>query len=170
MRGVRIPIRLHTACGSAVVSKKDGREPQRFPPPDEWMAELSEVPLLYQPGEAWLYTLRAAGCAHHRVSGQSLPEFLAERLFQPLRMVDTGFYVPADKLERLTSYYRAGPAGGLELADGPDGQWSTPPAFPLGNGGLVGTADDGLRSVECCWLKAAPRTVASCCRPIRCAS
>ena len=126
--------------------QKDGREPQRFPPPDEWMAELSEVPLLYQPGEAWLYDTCSVlqGVLITRVSGQSLPEFLAERLFQPLRMVDTGFYVPADKLERLTSYYRAGPAGGLELADGPDGQWSTPPAFPLGNGGLVGTADDWL--------------------------
>jgi CubicO group peptidase (beta-lactamase class C family) len=126
--------------------QKDGREPQRFPPPDEWMAELSEVPLLYQPGEAWLYDTCSVlqGVLITRVSGQSLPEFLAERVFQPLGMTDTGFYVPADKLERLTSYYRAGPAGGLELADGPDGQWSTPPVFPLGNGGLVGTADDWL--------------------------
>ena len=57
-------------------------------------------------------------------------------------MVDTEFYVPADKLGRLTSYYRTGTAGRVELADGPDGQWSTPPPFPLGNGGLVGTADD----------------------------
>jgi CubicO group peptidase (beta-lactamase class C family) len=124
--------------------QKDGREPQRFPPPDEWMAELSRVPLLYQPGEEWLYDTCSVlqGVLIARVSGQSLPEFLAERVFQPLGMVDSGFYVPADKLERLTSYYRAGPAGGLELVDGPDGQWSTPPAFPLGNGGLVGTADD----------------------------
>jgi CubicO group peptidase (beta-lactamase class C family) len=126
--------------------QKDGREPQRFPPPDEWMAELAQVPLLYQPGEAWLYDTCSVlqGVLITRASGQSLPEFLAERVFQPLGMVDTGFFVPADKLERLTSYYKAGPTGGLELADGPDGQWSTPPAFPLGNGGLVGTADDWL--------------------------
>jgi CubicO group peptidase (beta-lactamase class C family) len=50
--------------------------------------------------------------------------------------------VPAGKRDRFTSYYRTGPAGGLELADRPDGQWSTLPAFPLGNGGLAGTADD----------------------------
>jgi CubicO group peptidase (beta-lactamase class C family) len=48
------------------------------------------------------------------------------------------------KRGRFTSSYRVDPAGGLELADGPDGQWSTPPAFPLGNGGLAGTADDWL--------------------------
>jgi CubicO group peptidase (beta-lactamase class C family) len=126
--------------------QKDGREPQRFPPPDEWMAELSQVPMLYQPGEAWLYDTCSVlqGVLIARVSGQSLPEFFAERVFQPLSMVDTGFFVPADRLERLTSYYKADPAGRLELADGPGGQWSTAPAFPLGNGGLVGTADDWL--------------------------
>ena len=59
-------------------------------------------------------------------------------------MADTGFSVPAEKLERLTSYYRTDSTGSLELADGTDGQWSTPPPFPLGNGGLVGTADDWL--------------------------
>ena len=126
--------------------QKDGREPQRFPPPDEWMAELSEVPLLYQPGDAWLYDTCSVlqGVLITRVSGQSLPEFLAARVFQPLGMVDTGFHVPADKRERLTSYYKAGRTGSLELANGPDGQWSRPPVFPLGNGGLAGTADDWL--------------------------
>ena len=126
--------------------QKDGREPQRFPPPDKWMAELSEVPLLYQPGDAWLYDTCSVlqGVLITRVSGQSLPEFLAARVFQPLGMVDTGFHVPAAKRERLTSYYKAGRTGSLELADGPDGQWSRPPAFPLGNGGLAGTADDWL--------------------------
>ena len=95
--------------------QKDGREPQRFPPPDEWMAELSEVPLLYQPGDAWLYDTCSVlqGVLITRVSGQSLPEFLAARVFQPLGMVDTGFHVPADKRERLTSYYKAGRTGSL---------------------------------------------------------
>jgi CubicO group peptidase (beta-lactamase class C family) len=126
--------------------QKDGREPQLFPPPDEWMAELSEVPLLYQPGEAWLYDTCSVlqGVLIARVAGQSLPEFLAERVFQPLGMVDTGFDVPANKRERLTSFYKTGRTGSLALADGPDGQWSKAPAFPLGNGGLAGTADDWL--------------------------
>jgi CubicO group peptidase (beta-lactamase class C family) len=126
--------------------QKDGREPRSFPAPDVWMAELARVPLLYQPGEAWLYDTcsNLQGVLVARVSGQSLPNFLAERVFEPLGMVDTGFEVPAAKRDRFTSYYRTSTAGGLELADGPGGQWSTLPAFPLGNGGLAGTADDWL--------------------------
>jgi len=126
--------------------QKDGREPASFPPPDAWMAELARVPLLYQPGEAWLYDTCSTlqGVLIARVCGQSLPGFLAERVFEPLGMTDTGFEVPPAKHGRFTSYYRTSPGGGLELADGPDGQWGTMPAFPLGNGGLAGTADDWL--------------------------
>jgi len=126
--------------------QKDGREPQSFPGPDVWMTGLAQVPLLYQPGEAWLYDTCSTlqGVLIARVCGQSLPDFLAERVFTPLGMSDTGFEVPDGKRDRFTSYYRANPAGGLELADGPDGQWSTLPQFPLGNGGLAGTADDWL--------------------------
>jgi len=110
------------------------------------MTGLAQVPLLYQPGEAWLYDTCSTlqGVLIARVCGQSLPDFLAERVFTPLGMSDTGFEVPDGKRDRFTSYYRANPAGGLELADGPDGQWSTLPQFPLGNGGLAGTADDWL--------------------------
>jgi CubicO group peptidase (beta-lactamase class C family) len=109
------------------------------------MAELARIPLLYQPGEAWLYDTCSTlqGVLIARVSGQSLPDFLAERVFEPLGMTDTAFEVPAAKRGRFTSFYRTSPDG-LELADGPDGQWSTVPAFPLGNGGLAGTADDWL--------------------------
>ncbi len=126
--------------------QKDGREPQSFPAPDVWMAELAQVPMLYQPSEAWLYDTCSTlqGVLIARVSGQPLPGFLAERVFAPLGMSDTGFEVPGGKRDRFTSYYRASPAGGLELADGPGGQWSALPAFPLGNGGLAGTADDWL--------------------------
>jgi CubicO group peptidase (beta-lactamase class C family) len=125
----------------------DGREVQLRPDPDEWMARLSRIPLLYQPGEAWLYDTCSdvQGVLIARVSGQPLPEFLAERLFEPLGMADTGFVVPVAKRDRFTSYYRRGPGGGLELADGPDGQWSRPPAFPAGAGGLAGTAADWCR-------------------------
>jgi CubicO group peptidase (beta-lactamase class C family) len=125
----------------------DGREVQSRPDPDEWMARLSRIPLLYQPGEAWLYDTCSdlQGVLIARVSGRPLPEFLAERLFGPLGMTDTGFVVPAAKRDRFTSYYRPGPDGGLELADAPDGQWSEPPAFPAGSGGLAGTAGDWQR-------------------------
>ncbi|MFF1492127.1 serine hydrolase domain-containing protein [Streptomyces sp. NPDC058304] len=123
--------------------KQGPPQPQQIPGPDPWMKALSGIPLLYQPGEAWLYNTCSdiLGVLIARVSGQSLPEFLAERIFEPLGMADTGFAVlPAD-LGRFTSYYRGGD-GGLELADAPHGQWSSVPAFPSGTGGLVGTADD----------------------------
>jgi CubicO group peptidase (beta-lactamase class C family) len=126
--------------------QKDGREVQSFPPPEVWMAELAQVPLLYQPGQAWLYDTCSTlqGVLIARVCGQPLPDVLAERIFAPLGMADTAFVVPEASRDRFTSFYRHGADGGLELADGPDGQWSTLPAFPLGNGGLAGTADDWL--------------------------
>jgi CubicO group peptidase (beta-lactamase class C family) len=124
--------------------QKDGREPQLPPSPDEWMAALSRIPLLYQPGEAWLYNTCSdlQGVLIARVSGQPLPAFLAERIFEPLGMVDTGFAVPGDKIDRFTGYYQADPTGGFELVDSLTGQWSTQPAFPSGAGGLVSTVDD----------------------------
>ncbi|MGN6172733.1 MAG: serine hydrolase domain-containing protein [Streptosporangiaceae bacterium] len=124
--------------------KQGPPQPQLVAAPDEWMAALSRIPLLHQPGEAWLYNTCSdiAGVLIARVSGRPLPEFLAERLFVPLGMVDTGFDVPAGKLDRFTSYYRTDPAGGLELVDAPGGQWSSLPAFPSAAGGLVSTADD----------------------------
>jgi CubicO group peptidase (beta-lactamase class C family) len=124
--------------------QKDGREIRSFPAPGMWMADLAAVPLLYQPGEAWLYDTCSTlqGVLITRVKGQSLPEFLADRLLGPLGMSDTAFEVPPAKRERFTSYYRTSGAGDLRLADAPDGQWSTPPPFPLGNGGLAGTIDD----------------------------
>ena len=126
--------------------QKDGREVQSFPAPDVWMAELAKIPLLYQPGEAWLYDTCSTlqGVLIARISGQSLPEFMAERVFGPLGMTDSAFEVPVGKRDRFTSSYRTGPDGGLELADAPDGQWSTMPAFPLGNGGLAATTGDWL--------------------------
>jgi CubicO group peptidase (beta-lactamase class C family) len=124
--------------------KQGPPQPQLVAPPDKWMAALSRIPLLHQPGEAWLYNTCSdiQGVLIARISGRPLPEFLAERLFEPLGMADTGFEVPAAKLDRFTSYYRTDPAGGLELVDAPDGQWSSLPVFPSGAGGLVSTADD----------------------------
>lgn len=117
-----------------------------LPPPDEWMQALSGVPMAYQPGEAFLYNTCSdlQGVLIARAAGRPLPEVLADRIFEPLGMADTGFEVPAAALPRLTSYYRRTNRG-LELVDAPDGQYSRPPAFPAGSGGLVSTAGDWHR-------------------------
>lgn len=125
--------------------QRDGREVQWPPAPDEWMAILAGVPLVFQPGERWLYNTCSdlQGVLIARITGRTLPEFLNERIFEPLGMVDTGFVVPAEKLSRFCGYYKA-TEDGLELADPADGQWSRVPAFPSGAGGLVSTVDDWL--------------------------
>lgn len=113
--------------------------------PDAWLAALAQVPLLHQPGEAWLYDTGSdlQGVLIARVTGRPLPEFLAERLFEPLGMADTGFAVPTAALGRFTSAYRRRDAG-LQLIDSPEGRWSSPPTFPSGSSGLVSTAADLL--------------------------
>lgn len=116
--------------------------------PDEWMRRLGRLPLIYQPGETWMYHTGSdiLGVLIARASGQSLGSFLHERIFEPLGMKDTGFYVPADKLERVPHCYRADTAtGGLTVyAEPDDPRWSRPPAFESGGAGLVSTADDLL--------------------------
>ncbi|MFJ7059580.1 serine hydrolase domain-containing protein [Streptomyces griseobrunneus] len=124
--------------------KQGPPQPQAVPAPDAWMAALSRIPLLHQPGDGWLYNTCSdiLGVLIARVADRPLPAYLAERLFEPLGMTDTGFSVEPGALDRFTGYYRAGEGGGLELVDAPDGQWSSPPAFPSGAGGLVSTVDD----------------------------
>jgi CubicO group peptidase (beta-lactamase class C family) len=79
-----------------------------------------------------------------RASGQALETFLRERLFEPLGMKDTGFSVAATQINRHAASYRTNP-GALEVYDeAKGGQWSRPPAFPSGGGGLVSTVDDYL--------------------------
>jgi CubicO group peptidase (beta-lactamase class C family) len=121
----------------------DPMDPQKADAPDTWMAQLSRVPLLHQPGEAWLYHVCAdiLGVLVARAADMPLEDFLAERLFTPLGMTDTAFSVPARKLDRFTALHRPGPDG-PELTDSPGGRWSSPPAFPSGGGGLVSTVDD----------------------------
>ena len=108
-------------------------QPQLVAAPDEWMAALSRIPLLYQPGEAWLYNTCSdiLGVLIARVSGRPLPEFLAERLFEPLGMVDTGFEVPAGKLDRFTSYYRADAGGRARAGRRPGRAVEQPAGVPL---------------------------------------
>jgi CubicO group peptidase (beta-lactamase class C family) len=79
-----------------------------------------------------------------RVAGQSFEQFLRERLFEPLGMRDTGFWVRAQDLERFASCYQAAPPGEplMLFDDARDSQWSRPPPFPSGGSGLISTLDD----------------------------
>jgi CubicO group peptidase (beta-lactamase class C family) len=122
--------------------------PSSMPAPDEWMRRLGKLPLMYQPGEQWMYNTGSdvLGVLIARASGQPLETFLRERIFEPLEMRDTGFSVPAISLDRLaTSYWTDPTSGKLTVYDKAlGGQWSRPPDFPSGAGGLVSTIDDYL--------------------------
>ncbi|GGO27635.1 serine hydrolase domain-containing protein [Microbispora bryophytorum] len=120
--------------------------PVPMPEQDEWMRRLGELPLMYQPGERWQYHISSdlLGVLVSRVTGQSFEEFLRERIFDPLGMTDTGFHVPADKIDRLPALYAPDPRTGEFLVwdEAKGGRWSEPPAFQGGGGGLVSTVDD----------------------------
>jgi len=118
------------------------------PAPDEWIRRVGTLPLVRQPGEAWMYDTPSdvLGVLIARASGQPLETFFRERIFEPLGMKDTAFSVPAAKLDRLATSYQVDPRRGtLALYDEAEGGlWSRAPAFPSGAGGLVSTADDYL--------------------------
>jgi CubicO group peptidase (beta-lactamase class C family) len=115
------------------------------------MARLGTLPLEHQPGTRWLYHVGSdvLGVLVAQAAGQDLASFLRERIFEPLGMHDTGFSVPADHLDRFGPCYGGDDgAGGLVVFDEPDGQWSRPPAFASGGGGLVSTVDDVFAFAE----------------------
>lgn len=114
--------------------------------PDEFMKRLGALPLAAQPGEQWLYHMSAEilGVLISRVTGQSLGSFLRERLFEPLGMKDTGFYVPQKDLDRLPTCYGTDMVTNklVVLDEARGGQMAQPPLFEAGAGGLVSTVDD----------------------------
>ena len=113
---------------------------------DEWLKRLSTLPLLHQPGEAWMYTNGSdlQGALVARVSGQPLDRFVAERITGPLGMKDTGFAVPPGKLDRPGAAYMAD-HGKLPLFDGiQDSRYRQVPKFPEGDSGLVSDVADLL--------------------------
>ena len=136
------------AANDLQIGMSPASQPQAMPDPDEWIRRLGTLPLMSQPGERWLYGIgsQVLSVLIARVCGQPLETFLRERIFEPLGMKDTGFSVPADKLDRLASCYIPNPTTGtLELFDGiAQSQWGHPPAFPSGATGLVSTLDDYL--------------------------
>lgn len=116
--------------------------------PDAWMARLGALPLIHQPGKRWMYDTGSdvLGVLISRATGQTLEAFFRDRIFDPLGMVDTGFHVQAHKRDRLTRCYATDHGtGALELFGEADcSDWTSPPVFESGAGGLVSTADDYL--------------------------
>src|SRR5205814_9904659 len=105
--------------------------PQAMPVPDEWLRRLGTLPLMYQPGERWLYNTGSdvLGVLIARAAGQPFDAFLRDRLFGPLGMPDTGFSVPAGAVDRFATGYRV-QGDRLVVSDEPaTGKWSRPPAF-----------------------------------------
>ncbi len=118
--------------------------PQALPPPDEWMSILGTIPLLHQPGEGFTYNTAfdILGVLVARVSGQPFADYVTDRVLRPLAMFDTGFSCLPESSDRMTTSYRHGDDGTLDVVDGPEGEWSIEPAFASGAGGYLSTAAD----------------------------
>ncbi len=122
--------------------------------PDETVADyvrrLATVPLNYQPGERWEYSRATCvvGRLVEEMSGLTLDEFFKERIFEPLGMNDTHFFLPESKLDRFVAQYAPAEGGGLTLVDAPTAESrfvKEPHVFFMGSGGLMSTAADYWR-------------------------
>ncbi|MDQ0837564.1 serine hydrolase domain-containing protein [Sphingomonas faeni] len=112
---------------------------------DGFIGALAKIPLEFSPGTAWNYSVATdvLGAVVQRVSGLPLDQFFKERIFAPLKMDDTFFQVPADKLDRLTDCYTLVAGKGRVMYDrGAESAWSRAPKLLSGGGGLVSTALD----------------------------
>jgi CubicO group peptidase (beta-lactamase class C family) len=135
--------------GSTPVDKMY-QEAQLFSAPSlqDFIERVAKLPLVYQPGEGWVYSISVdiQGYLVEKLSGKSFPDFLRERIFLPLGMKDTGFFVPAEKLDRVASIYQGDAAAATAMPK--DSGISQPPGFPSGGGGLYSTAGDYLRFAQ----------------------
>jgi CubicO group peptidase (beta-lactamase class C family) len=113
--------------------------------------KLGNVPLRYQPGERWMYSLSTDVCGAlvEALSGKRFDEYLKETILEPLAMKDTAFSVAADKLPRFAASYRRGADKRLQLLDDPQNSpFASEPRFFSGGGGLVSTIADYYRFCE----------------------
>jgi CubicO group peptidase (beta-lactamase class C family) len=120
--------------------------PTEAPNMNDWLRNLGSLPLLAQPGERWMYHVSGdvLGALIARASGRSLGTFLRERIFDPLGMKDTGFYVPPEKMDRLPTFYAPNrQTNSLDVFDDvANSAWRSEPPSESGGGGLVSTIDD----------------------------
>ena len=120
----------------------------------EFIEKLSKLPLLYQPGEGWTYSMSmdVEGYIVEKLSGQSLPDFIMDHIYKPLGMRDADFYVPANKRSRFAAVYTTGKNGELvQAAADPAGKptdYAAEPGMPSGGGGMVSTGADYYRFAD----------------------
>jgi CubicO group peptidase (beta-lactamase class C family) len=117
----------------------------------DMITRLADRPLNFHPGTRWLYSVSTDVCSRlvEVISGQTFDEYLNANLFGPLGMVDTGFAVPDDKIDRFSALYRRDRAKELTLAEDPvESRFRTMPAMLSGGGGLVSTSADYLRFAQ----------------------
>jgi len=115
---------------------------------EDMIDKLGGIPLLYQPGTRWHYSVSTdvLGYLVEKISGRRLDEFFRDRIFKLLDMRDTDFHVPVAKVERFAACYGPRPGGGLRLTDDPaTSRYLTRPSLLSGGGGLVSTARDYMR-------------------------
>jgi CubicO group peptidase (beta-lactamase class C family) len=117
----------------------------------EFLDKLAEVPLLYQPGTRWMYSLSTdiCGALVEVISGKPFDQFLQDEIFGPLGMVDTSFFVAPEKIDRFCANYQRGPDKALKLLDDPaTSTFTKNEGFKSGGGGLTGTTADYMRFCE----------------------
>lgn len=110
--------------------------------------QLAGLPLEFEPGSAWNYSVATDVCGYlvQKLADKPFAEVLHERILKPLGMVDTDFFVPADKVDRFAANYHRGRDRSLKLLDDPrSSSYLVPPLLPSGGGGLVSTAGDYLK-------------------------
>jgi len=116
----------------------------------EFVASLGDLPLEFQPGTMWRYSpligFDVLGRVVEVVSGLSYDKYLKERIFDPLGMKDTAFYVPPERRNRLVTLYRRTPGGQLEKSPNQEALMSQ--TYFSGAGGLTSTAEDYLQFAQ----------------------
>jgi CubicO group peptidase (beta-lactamase class C family) len=117
---------------------------------EQFVAAVADLPLLASPGTVWNYSVSTdvLGRIVEVASGSSFDVFLHDRIFEPLGMDDTAFWVPEEKRGRFMNHYAGSPEG-LQLVDSAvDGDYSVKPGFLSGGGGLVSTTSDYIRFAQ----------------------
>ena len=137
-----------TAAGRIRIEKEKEwmSNPLSFPGTVGYVNLVGQLPLAFEPGERWMYgfSIDVLGAVIEVLTGKSLGEYLKENVFDPLGMTDTGFFVPADKLDRIATLYNINE--GMKPSD--RGAPTSKPEFESGGGGMFSTVRDYSRFAQ----------------------